>query len=556
MRNILTIIMLLMLPAALFSAEPKRLEELYNSLDAALDSAKYYRAAKEVSISQLKSRINSAQSDEQLQVLNLMLYTEFSKYDSNAAFDLVIDNVERCKKNGEQDNYIVWCLKKAYLYSASGLLKEASDLLSSLRPTISSHDNLLEYYQQMLYLHSHMEQYASGDNRLSPQYLQQKANFTDSVARVIRPSDRGFLSSKAWQHCENDSLAYYRPLLQKSVAQSKNETHDDAIDAYTLAHMYGLEENPDLFIENMILAAIADTRSCNHDIASFHELAVILLSSGDIKRAYSYLSYSLAMSMNYVDRVRMMAVASKMDSTYGLLLAQNRKQSRNLTIFSALLIITLCGLAILFYNWVLKNRKLRHTLKSLDAANSKLDENISQLESVNKELSRAYDEMSCLNKSLVESNYIKESYIGNTFEVCSTHIAKMETIFLKITNLVRNNKLEELKRYCDSSLLLNAEIKILYQAFDYTFLKMYPNFIEELNLLLLEDKQIKLRGENTLSTELRILALNRLGVVDNQKIASILHCSMQTLYNNSQKTKNRTNLSGKELHLELMKIGQ
>ncbi len=555
MRNILIVSIFTLLPQILFSTQPGNIESYYQRLDQVIDSAEHFRSAKEVSISQLKSKIETTQELEQLQVLNSMLYTEYSKYDSDAAFELVISNIERCKENNDTENYALWTLRKAYIYSASGLLMESFDLLNKIRPIIASRRNLLEYYLQMKYLHSHMEQYALGDSRLATQYLQLKANYTDSISRVIRPIDNEYLLNKAWQHYHSDSMLYYRTQLEERLQNSRDETHEYAMDAYAVAHMYSSENNRDKFIEYLTISAIADVKSCNHDIASFQELAEILLEGEDINRAYNYLSYTLSKAMQYGDRVRVMAIASLMDATYGQLFAKNRMQSRNLKIFLALLIISLCAVVILFYNWVLKNRNLRSALSSLDKVNTSLDENIRELEVVNKELSTAYEDLRGLNEKLLESNYIKEKYIAGTFEVCSTHISKMETIFIKITNLVRKNKLDELKRYCDSSLLLNVEIKILYQAFDYTFLKMYPNFIEQFNAMLAEEKQIKPSADGSLNTELRILALNRLGISDNQKIASILHCSLQTVYNNYQKTKNRTELSSKQLHSIIMKIG-
>ncbi len=539
----------------LFSMYHNRLEPYYKRLDRVLDSVEYYNIAKETGISQLNSKIKATQDQEQLHVLNSMLYVEYSKYDRDAALDLVNSNLERCEMVGDSENYALWSLRKAYIYSASGLLVESLDKLKQIRPLIVTRENLLEYYRQMEYLHSHMEQYSLGDNNFASQYLQLKGSYTDSISRVVLPHDDGYLISKAWQHHNTDSMVYYRTQLEESIMGSKSETFEYAVQAYAVAHMYGVEENKEKFIEYMTLSAIADVKLCNHDIASFQELAEELIKDGDVNRTYGYLSYTFSQATRFGDRVRIMMISSLMDATYSELLAQNRAQSRNLTIFSLLLIISLCGVVILFYNWVLKNRKLRSTLSSLDKVNVSLDSHIAQLESVNAELSVAYGELRELNERLLESNYIKERYIAGTFEVCSTHITKMEQIFIKITNLVRKNKMDELKRYCDSSLLLNAEIKLLYQAFDYTFLKMYPRFIDEFNALLPQEKRVRQSADGSLSTELRILALNRLGIVDNQQIASILHCSLQTVYNNYQKAKNRTELTSKELHSTIMKIG-
>ena len=55
--------------------------------------------------------------------------------------------------------------------------------------------------------------------------------------------------------------------------------------------------------------------------------------------------------------------------------------------------------------------------------------------------------------------------------------------------------------------------------------------MEELNSLLLPNVQIEQPSPNSLTTEVRIYALMRLGVTDSQEIATLLFYSIQTIYN-------------------------
>ncbi|MFR9531075.1 MAG: DUF6377 domain-containing protein [Rikenellaceae bacterium] len=555
MRYIITVILFTLLPQYMLAeTHSESVKSKLEALDRIIDSTNFYRDSKLSRIEQLKYKITLNQDPQQQQVLNSMLYTEYEKFDSKALFQLISDNIEISKGLADMYNYALWNIRLASFYSTSGFLKEASDIFASTRPIIKDREILLSYFRGMEYLTSHMMQYSTDNVNLSPIYYNDKTRYIDSIARVIVPDDRYYLVNKGWQHNNSDSTKYYRQRLEERYLASNRDSADDAMDAYTIAHMYNAQNNNEKFIEFLIEAAIADSKSCNHDIASFHELTNIMLDDGDIERAHTYLSYALRKAQDFGDRVRIMEIATLLDSTYAQLLAKNKAQAKKLTIFVVLLCILFSIVVLLSFNLILTNRRLRSSLANLDEANLKLDQHIVKLEEANEQLSTAYDELKVLNDSLLESNFIKENYIGHTFEVCSTHISKMEKIFMKVSNLVRNNKIDELKRYCDSSFLLNAELKILYQAFDYTFLKMYPDFIDRFNALLLPDKQIHLRTNETLNTELRIVALNRLGILDNQKVASILHCSLQTVYNNIQKTKNRTDISSKELLAEIMKI--
>ena len=60
---------------------------------------------------------------------------------------------------------------------------------------------------------------------------------------------------------------------------------------------------------------------------------------------------------------------------------------------------------------------------------------------------------------------------------------------------------------------------------------------------MLPDKQFDVSEDSTkLTTELRVLALIRLGITDNQKIADILRSSLTTIYTYRSKLKSRARI--------------
>ena len=94
-------------------------------------------------------------------------------------------------------------------------------------------------------------------------------------------------------------------------------------------------------------------------------------------------------------------------------------------------------------------------------------------------------------------------------------------------------------------------MKDLYSSFDTLFLNIYPDFVKDFNDLLKEEERISVKpGE--LNTELRIYALVRLGITDSVKIASVLHCSPQTVYNYRLKVRNKA-IVPRERFAELVK---
>ncbi len=90
--------------------------------------------------------------------------------------------------------------------------------------------------------------------------------------------------------------------------------------------------------------------------------------------------------------------------------------------------------------------------------------------------------------------------------------------------------------------LPHGEVKELYNNFDRIFLKVYPGFVDDFNALLRPEERIKLKKGELLNTELRIYALVRLGINDSVRISKFLHCSVQTVYNTRQRTRNKSDI--------------
>jgi hypothetical protein len=85
-----------------------------------------------------------------------------------------------------------------------------------------------------------------------------------------------------------------------------------------------------------------------------------------------------------------------------------------------------------------------------------------------------------------------------------------------------------------TSLINNIDIKKerenLYYSFDHIFVKIFPNFINVFNSLFDEKDQIWPQEDELLNTDLRIFALIRMGIADNDTIAKILEYSVNTIY--------------------------
>lgn len=86
--------------------------------------------------------------------------------------------------------------------------------------------------------------------------------------------------------------------------------------------------------------------------------------------------------------------------------------------------------------------------------------------------------------------------------------------------------------------------------FDDAFLELFPDFVMQIQTLLVPDAELRIKSNERLNTDLRVLALIYLGITDSKQIADILRYSLPTIYNSRTRMRNlakedRTNFEDK-----------
>lgn len=116
-------------------------------------------------------------------------------------------------------------------------------------------------------------------------------------------------------------------------------------------------------------------------------------------------------------------------------------------------------------------------------------------------------------------------------DISALYIKKLDDYRKLVSRKVKTGQTTDLLKIVNSIKVGEEEAKAFYVRFDKAFMELYPDFVDKLNELLMEDQQIELPSNHTLTTEVRIYALMRLGVTDSQEIATLLFYSTQTIYN-------------------------
>ena len=86
------------------------------------------------------------------------------------------------------------------------------------------------------------------------------------------------------------------------------------------------------------------------------------------------------------------------------------------------------------------------------------------------------------------------------------------------------------------------------------FLKLFPDFVTVFNSYFKEEDRVILKEGQLLNTELRIFALIRMGIHDNEKIAKILDYSINTIYNYKARVKGKSIIPNELFEKKVMEI--
>ena len=523
----------------------KEIPQLLATLDSILVQTGELASQKELKIAQLKKKLSNAANFEEEFWINKMIYDESFVFNADSAMKYVDSNIQIATELKKKDWQDEWLINRSFMFAATGLLKEAGEVLEKVDSTSLSDGLKLSYYYQRSYLYSHLGQYMGDQKQVNNKYYNEFENANKHMLALVRPKDPLYwwCVASCNELSPEDSLF---SALENVVLSSHHNTRLDAMNAYGLSNMYKRLGDKEKTMIYLIYSAMADLRVCNRDIASLQELSSLLYDAGDIDRAYAYMNYCLKAALLYPNRVRIINISTELDKIYANYQQRDIRWRNSLqnylyvvTFFSIILVLALIGL----YR---QTKKLRKSRTELDSANHSLNQHVVELSQMHKQLALANQELQNLNEllrsanqKLQESNDVKEEYIGYVFSICSNYISKLDEYRKNINRKLKTGQFEEARQLTDNSSLTQNELKDFYANFDAIFLRVYPDFVADLNSLLRPEEQILLKDASELNTEVHIYALVRLGINDSVKIADFLHCSPQTVYNHRLRMRNK-----------------
>ena len=281
------------------------------------------------------------------------------------------------------------------------------------------------------------------------------------------------------------------------------------------------------------MTAILDLKTAVREYAALQRLARLLYEQGDLERAYRYLNCSMEDAVACNARLRFLEVTEFypiIDRAYVAKENRERLMMHRMLLLVSVLAVMLIVLLSWLWIWMRK------------------------LSAMRKELYTANRELQVVNDQLEQTGKIKEVYIVRYLERCVSYLEKLEHYRRLLEKLAMASKIDELFKMIRSEQFLRDERKKFYGEFDKSFLDLFPNFVEDFNLLLVEDGRIYPKPHELLNTELRIFALIRLGVTDTTQIAHFLGYSLATVYSYRSKMRNRAKGDKDHFEQDVMKL--
>lgn len=524
---------------------------LFNQLKAVIDSSQVYDQRKIKLIDELKNKLKrTGKEDYNARFdLNQQLFDHYLVFKRDSAFNYALKIKTLAEATNRNDYLIKSYINLANISVSAGMYKEGLDYLLSVKPEEIKDGNGSLYYGLLGRCYSDMAEYSSMPF-FSSKYIK--------LARECRIKALGLTESgtffnsflKVFNEYKEGNLKQAR-LGFKSMLKQGLEQREQALVNYMLGEINHETGHVDSAIDYYYAAAITDVRESTKESLALIKLSELLFKKKELKAA------SVLVKKAYEDAIFYGAQQRKLQVGEILPLIEEevvenieREKSRLYTqyvgavIFSSVLI---CFLIIIF----VQNKKIKKGRKIIATAHDSLEKTNEQLRLVNKQINAHNVEIEQINNRLFEANKINEEYIGFFF-------TEYDDIFEKFNELIAATKKEiesddyTKAKYRISKYDSNKEKEKLLYNFDTAFISLFPNFIDEFNLLMKEGHEVRLKPGQILNKELRIFALIRLGIKHNEKIAKILGYSVNSIYAYKTKVRNKSVVENEEFDKRLI----
>lgn len=505
---------------SIFSYSNDTKDSLLNQLETTLRVRDVYFNQKTKRIAQLTGQYRQVRHTSNYAAtydICMKLFNEYESFTYDSAYNYIEKARNVASLMNDESRIAFAKIKTGFVLLSSGLFKESLDTLFSIHPENLPDTIKYEYYSVVARSYFDLADYVKGTG-FEAIYIELGNRFLDKAIHLIRPNSSEYWYCITLKKMKGKDMQDARNAFEYWINNYNLSEHEYAIAASSLGYIYSLLGENQKAVELLIKASIADIKSSTKETVALRNLSDLIFKEGDTKTAYRYIKLALDDADFYNARHRKIEIAKILPIIEGEKLNTVEKQKSVLEVYAV--IITVLVVLVLIFLYVIFRQ-----LKKLKQAKSIISE-------INQNLMGT-------NNKLMESNKIKEEYIGYFFNNNSEFIERIASFQKAIHRKIVARQYEDLDNIIKNS-DLKEERENLFRNFDKIFLKLFPNFVSDFNVLFREEDRIVLKGEELLTPDLRIFALMRLGIKDNEKIAKFLDYSVTTIYTYKTKIKSKS----------------
>lgn len=490
------------------------------SLDSVLSIRDTFLKNKKRRIDSIKSRIPvNAPIMDKLKGYD-RLYEEYLTLSFDSAMKYINLAEKLVSDTGDYDLNAKVRIHKSMSYATSGHFSQAIDELKKIQSSCLSDTLLEKYYQAYQWTYGLWAEY-SQDKTFAPIYYRNSKTYLDSLIQVTPRNTSLYnyrIAEKAlmFNHDFETAKKNYLKVVDKEPKNSRLYAQS----AFALAQAYNNLQDRANYRKWLINAAISDQMIPLKENLALQDVAILIKNEdGDLERANAYLTYSLNDALEYNNRLRILEIGKKLPAIATAYQETVLVKNKQLHLYLATIVIIVIILIIAIAMIIEQKRKIRNRNVTLSTFN---------------------DQLKVFNKQLQETNRSREQYVNLFLNLCAGYIDKYNRMQLTVTSKVKAGQYNELQKLLQAnSRPSEAELREVFFNFDTAFLRLYPDFIKNVNTLLQPDKAICPKSSELLNANLRILALIRMGITDSTKIATLLFYSQQTIFNRRTEMRNR-----------------
>lgn len=479
---------------------------ILHRLDQELAQSDIYVAMRIHRIDSLRTRLtaDSELTAEDRMSLIFQLGDCYNAYKIDTALHYYTQGLE-LSKSLEMDSISKrFALKRATFLPLLLFILDAQSLMDSITDAGVPQGLRVEYYDAQRQMNNYISNFFVDYQEIHEKYRKREYDMQEKLLGELDKNTAQYKLNLAEHYYYSKQFTKAISVLNELIGEIGEQNPLYARACHMMSDIYNVNDDDLGHVYYLALSAISDIRCATLEVSSLQELGGLLFKRNDVKRAHDYLSHALRNAVDCRVSLRIIQTSRALPIIENAHRAQI--QAFKTRIFVVVGILAVLSLALIITLRLVYKKNLIQRRMSL---------------------------------RLEDANKTKDVYIAQFLNLCSTYMDKLNQFNKLVDRKISAGKSEDLLKLTKSGKFVEEQSKEFYEIFDDAFLHIYPSFVDDVNALLLPDKQLVMKEGERMNTDLRILALMRLGIEETSRIAQMLNYSVYTIYTYRNKFKSR-----------------